>query len=60
MKGRRIDMKYLLGAGVGAIFGYLILYKMIGCAGGTCPITSSPFISVVYGAVMGVLLLNSL
>lgn len=52
-------MKYLVGAGAGAIFGYLVLYKLIGCAGGSCPITSSPFISMAYGVVMGGLLLSS-
>ncbi|MCK6620928.1 MAG: hypothetical protein HUU32_06205 [Calditrichaceae bacterium] len=41
----------LAGALLG--FGY---YYFIGCNTGTCPITSSPYISTAYGAVMGVLL----
>ncbi|HCV43251.1 MAG TPA: hypothetical protein DGH68_07180 [Bacteroidetes bacterium] len=28
-------------------------YHFIGCASGTCPITSSPYISTVYGALVG-------
>ena len=30
----------------------------VGCTGGTCPITSSPVNSTLWGAVMGGLLLN--
>jgi hypothetical protein len=28
-------------------------YKLIGCSSGACPITSNPWISTLYGAVMG-------
>jgi hypothetical protein len=38
----------LLGAASG--FGY---YKFVGCRTGTCPITSNPWISTLYGAMMG-------
>jgi len=39
---------------VGALggFGY---YYFIGCASGTCPITSNPYISIIYGGVLGYL-----
>ena len=40
----------LLG-GIGG-FSY---YYFIGCASGTCPITSNPYISIIYGAVLGYL-----
>jgi hypothetical protein len=46
---------YLVGAGVGAIAGY-IYYQQIGCSTGTCMITSKPLNSTVYFAVMGALL----
>lgn len=48
----------ILGVGVGAITGFLY-WKFIGCASGTCPITSNPVISTVYGAVLGALLLST-
>lgn len=48
----------LLGAFLGGIAGYFY-YKNIGCVSGTCPITSNPYLSVLYGIIVGVLLLNS-
>ena len=41
----------LLGAALGALGGYLYWY-FVGCADGTCPITSSPLNSTLWGAVM--------
>ncbi|MBP6663131.1 MAG: hypothetical protein KA172_08615 [Paludibacter sp.] len=38
----------------GGIGGYSYYY-FIGCASGACPITSNPYISVIYGAVLGYL-----
>ncbi len=48
---------YLLGAVLGAIAGYLY-WQQIGCATGTCMITSKPLNSTLYGALMGALLLG--
>ena len=31
-------------------------YYFIGCQGGTCPITSNPYISTSYGMMVGLLL----
>lgn len=47
----------LLGIIVGAIGGYLY-YHFVGCSTGTCPITSKPLNSTLYGAVMGGLFFN--
>ncbi len=46
---------YILGSLLGAIAGYLY-WRYVGCSSGTCPITSSPFMSTVYGIAMGSLL----
>lgn len=46
---------YIIGAVVGAVAGYLY-YRFVGCSTGTCPITSSPISSTIYGIVLGVLL----
>ena len=42
-------------AAVGLAFG-LGYYFVVGCALGTCPITSNPVASALYGGVMGFLL----
>lgn len=42
----------LSGLVVGAILGYLYYYY-IGCASGACAITSNPYISTAYGALIG-------
>lgn len=50
---------WLTVAGVitGAIGGFLY-WRFVGCSTGTCPITSSPINSSIWGAVMGGLLLS--
>ena len=47
----------IIGAWVGAIAGF-VYYHFVGCASGTCPITSNPYISVLYGALVGYLLFD--
>ncbi len=47
----------IIGLVIGAIAGFLY-YKQIGCASGTCTITSSPINSTVYGAIMGSLIFS--
>lgn len=46
-----------IGIVVGAIAGYLY-YFYVGCASGTCAITSKPLNSTLYGALMGGLIFN--
>ena len=45
----------LLGIAVGALGGFMY-WSYIGCASGTCMITSKPLNSTLYGALMGFLL----
>lgn len=47
----------IVGILVGAIGGYAY-YHFVGCASGTCAITSKPLNSTLYGAMLGGLLLN--
>jgi hypothetical protein len=44
----------LIGISLGAVAGFLY-WKFIGCASGTCMITSKPINSSLYGALMGFL-----
>lgn len=46
-----------IGIVVGAIAGYLY-YFYVGCASGSCSITSKPLNSTLYGALMGGLIFN--
>lgn len=48
----------LLGIVAGMVGGYLY-WRYVGCSTGTCPITSSPVNSSIWGAAMGGLLLSS-
>jgi len=48
----------LTGLLAGACVGYLY-YHFVGCASGTCLITSKPLNSTLYGALMGWLLCSS-
>ncbi len=48
-------MRYLIGVFAGGLFGYFVLYKLIGCSTGSCPLTANPIISTVIGILFGVL-----
>ncbi len=53
-----VSLKWLKRIGpilLGASAGYAYYY-FIGCVSGTCPITSNPWSSTAYGAVLGALL----
>ena len=47
-------LRMTLGAITGALLGFLYQH-FIGCRTGSCPLTSNPFISTLYGAVVGLL-----
>ena len=45
-------MRYLYGIIIGGILGFAYYY-FIGCSSGHCPITSNPWASIIYGAIVG-------
>ena len=51
-------MKTVIGVVVGAALGYG-WYRLVGCSTGACPLTSNPYSSSLYGALMGWLIAAS-
>ena len=49
-----MQLKVIMGVVIGGLLGFLY-YKVVGCSTGTCPITSKPLNSTLYGALMGLL-----
>jgi hypothetical protein len=49
----------ITGAFAGALGGYLYWY-FIGCTSGSCPITSNPLHSTLYGVLLGTLMFNAI
>lgn len=52
-------IKIVLGVILGGGFGFFY-YRLIGCKTGTCFITGNPYISTIYGALLGGLVANIL
>ena len=48
-------VRRIAGIALGALAGFAYYY-FIGCASGTCPITSNPYITTIYGATFGAVL----
>ncbi|WKZ69857.1 MAG: DUF6132 family protein [Melioribacteraceae bacterium] len=52
----KIDLKKILKFGlpvfIGSVLGYAYYY-FIGCNTGSCPITSNPYTTTIYGALIG-------
>ena len=44
-----------LSIAIGGALGYGY-YRFVGCRSGTCPISSNPYVSTLYGALMGFLM----
>jgi hypothetical protein len=52
---RKKMIKIIAGILIGGLLGFAY-YKFVGCASGACPLTSNPWISTLYGALMGALI----
>jgi hypothetical protein len=46
----RTVLSVILGAGLG-----FALHRLVGCRSGACPIWASPYVSALYGALLGFL-----
>ena len=47
-------LRLTVGVIVGALLGFGY-HKLVGCRTGACPITANPYISTLYGAIMGLI-----
>lgn len=47
----RMVIAVIFGGGLG--YGY---YRLVGCSTGACPLTSNPWISTIYGALLAAFL----
>lgn len=54
---RIIPLVSIIGLVIGIIGGYLY-YSLVGCKTGTCAITSNPWLSMLWGGIMGYLLFD--
>jgi ABC-type xylose transport system permease subunit len=45
-------VRIVIGIVVGGLLGFAV-YRFIGCSTGTCPITSNPWISTLFGMLIG-------
>ena len=52
-------VRLIIGVAVGGLAGYGV-YRFIGCSSGTCPITANPWMSTIFGMVLGTLLSRAL
>jgi hypothetical protein len=57
-KPKAMILRIIIGAVVGGGLGFAY-YKFVGCSTGTCPLTSNPIISSLYGMVVGALVAGS-
>ncbi len=55
---KNMVLRIILGIIIGGAMGFLY-YKFIGCRTGSCPITSSPLSSILFGAIFGGLIAAS-
>ncbi len=51
-------LRIVIGLVVGGALGFA-LYKFVGCSTGTCPLTSNPILSTLYGGIIGALVASS-
>ena len=50
-----INIKTIISVSAGAVLGFGYYY-FVGCRTGSCPISGSPYISTLYGAMIGLIM----
>jgi Na+-transporting NADH:ubiquinone oxidoreductase subunit NqrB len=57
-RGTIMSLRLIIGVVVGGLLGFA-LYRFVGCSTGACPLTSNPWISTLYGMILGALFAGS-
>jgi hypothetical protein len=52
-------VRLIIGVVVGGLLGYGA-YRFIGCSTGSCPLTANPWISTIFGMVVGGLMARAI
>lgn len=55
IQGVKRSIPEIIGMVAGGIGGYFY-YSFVGCSGGSCPITSNPWMTILWGSITGYLL----
>ena len=58
-KGPEMTLRIVFGSVIGGALG-LVWHKWVGCSSGACPLTANPYISTIYGMLMGALVAGNL
>lgn len=53
-----LKMRYIIGVSIGLLTGFFY-YHFVGCSTGGCAITSNPWLTIGWGAIMGFLIVDS-
>lgn len=51
----KTSLAAIIGSIIGGIGGY-IYYRMVGCQSGACAITSNPWLTILWGTILGYLI----
>ena len=54
---KNFKLHHIIGIVLGAVAGYIYYYK-VGCKTGVCPLKSNPYTMVLYGVLLGYLLVD--
>ncbi len=49
----------ILGVVIGGVLGFA-WYRWIGCSSGACPLLSNPYMSILYGMILGGLIASNI
>lgn len=54
MQKIKVTIPEIIGLAIGAAGGF-IYYSVVGCSSDSCPVTSNPWLSIIWGSVIGYL-----